>query len=146
MSDDSSATPAGDLNPEERQSALFGQLVLQQTNLALVLLGKVPNPQTGEATRDLESARLLIDQLEMLEAKTKGNLTREETHLLQQSLMTLRLVFVEEVESAEPATAKGSPRSSSTSPAADAKGPPRDAPGEPAEEESRKRFTKKYSG
>jgi len=145
MSSPSSPAPTGaDVSPEERQAALFAQLVAQQTNLTLMLLGKVPNPQTGQTTRDLESARLFIDQLEMLEAKTRGNLTREETQLLQQSLMTLRLAFVEAVEAPEPAPANAPAGSPAPTPSATGKGAPAETPGGPGEEEPRKRFTKKY--
>jgi hypothetical protein len=126
---------------------LFAQMVLQQSSMAMMFLGKTAHPQTGEIVRDLEAARLFIDQLEMLEHKTKGNLTQEETALLQQSLMSLRMAFVEAVDSpaAPPASQpKESPPSPTTSPAAG--GPqPAPAPGESAAEaESRKRFTKKY--
>ena len=84
---------------EQMTAALFAQLVMQQTNLAMMFLGKMPNPETGEKVRDMESARFFIDQLEMLETKTKGNLSREEETLLKQSSMTLRFAFVEEVGS-----------------------------------------------
>src|SRR6266851_7535054 len=89
---------------EEIMSALFAHLVMQQTNMALMLLGKVAHPETGQVVKDVEAARLFIDQLEMLETKTKGNLNKEETALLKQSLMTLRLAFVQEVESPSPQT------------------------------------------
>jgi hypothetical protein len=132
--------PQHDLGPmsrEEMMSALFAQLVIQQSNMAMLLMGKVPHPQTGEIVRDVEASRLFIDQLEMLEAKTKGNLTKEEDQLLKQSLMSLRMAFVQAVESPEPEAIK----------------PEAEAPAEnkielatpPAsEEESRKKFTKKY--
>lgn len=127
---------------EDWQAALFAQLVLQQTNLALMLLGKMPNPQTGETTRDLDAARLFIDQLEMIEAKTKGNLSREESRLLQQSLMTLRLAFVEAVGS--PAQPAG-PASETKPQATPASHPPSsETTGAATAEESPKRFSKKY--
>src|SRR2546421_8267560 len=91
----------GGISREEIMSALFAQLVVQQSNMAMLLMGKVPHPQTGQTVRDIEAARLFIDQLEMLEAKTKGNLTKEEDHLLKQSLLSLRMAFVEAVESPE---------------------------------------------
>src|SRR5215475_4943183 len=84
---------------DEMMSALFAHLVMQQSNMAMMLMGKTPHPQSGEAVRDLESAKLFIDLLEMLEAKTKGNLTKEEQSLLKQSLMAVRMGFVEAVES-----------------------------------------------
>src|SRR3989442_1529449 len=84
---------------EEMNSALFAHLVMQQSNMALMLMGKASHPE-GKAVRDIEAAKLFIDLLEMLEAKTKGNLSKEESALLKQTLMTLRLSFVETVEAA----------------------------------------------
>jgi hypothetical protein len=127
-------------------SALFAQMILQQSNLAMMLMGKTPHPESGQTFRDMEGAKLFIDQLEMLETKTKGNLSKDESDLLKQSLMALRMAFVECVNSAP---AAGDPR------AQNSKAPPASAAqGEPAhaaksdvsggEEESRKKFTKKY--
>ena len=122
-------------------SALFAQLVLQQANMASMLLGKVPHPETGQVIKDLEAARLFIDQLEMLEAKTKGNLTKEEASLLKQSLMSLRLAYVEAVETpAPPAASKTEPAKAGGEPDAGAAS----RSSAPAEEESRKKFSKKY--
>ena len=123
-------------SPEAMHSALFAQLVLQQSNMAAMLLGKVPHPQSGEVIKDIEAAKLFIDQLEMLEAKTKGNLTKEESSLLKQSLMSLRLSYVEAVES--PAGEKPAPEPSKPAPAEQAAQPAG------TEEEHRKKFTKKY--
>ncbi|MEK7707318.1 MAG: DUF1844 domain-containing protein [Verrucomicrobiota bacterium] len=93
---------------DQIHSALFAQMVMQQSNLALMLLGKSPHPETGQPMRDLDAAKLFIDQLEMLEVKTKGNLNAHEAALLKQSLMTLHLAFVEAVNAPEtpPAAAK----------------------------------------
>lgn len=90
-----------DARPEEVLTALFGQLVMQQTNMALMLLGKMANPTNGEFMRDPEAAAFFIDQLVMLEVKTRGNLAKEEETLLKQSLMSLRLAFVETVNHQE---------------------------------------------
>jgi hypothetical protein len=126
--------PPQDLGPisrEEMMSALFAQLVVQQSNMAMLLMGKVPHPQTGQTMRDIEAARLFIDQLEMLEAKTKGNLTKEEDQLLKQSLMGLRMAFVEAIEAPEPEAKKAeAPAENKIEAAADG--------------ESKKKFTKKY--
>ena len=130
-------------NRQEELSALFAHLVIQQSNMALMLLGKSPHPESGKVVQDLQAAKLFIDQLEMLEVKTRGNLAKEEAALLKQSLMSLRLAFVEAVESSAPAGAPAQTGPPEAPPAA----PP--APGTqtspPAsEEESRKKFTKKY--
>lgn len=84
---------------DELQTALFLDLVAQHANMAMIFLGRVPHPQTGKQVRDVETARLFIDQLEMLEAKTKGNLNKHEEALLKQSLMATRLAFVDVIES-----------------------------------------------
>ena len=95
-----SDTGSADASPEEMTSALFAHLVMQQSSMAMMLLGKTPHPETGKTVRDLEAARLFIDLLEMLEAKTKGNLTQDQAALLKQSLMSLRMAFVEAVDAA----------------------------------------------
>jgi hypothetical protein len=82
---------------EQAISAMFAHLVMQHTNMALIFLGHMPNPQTGQLAQDLEHARYFIDQLEMLEVKTKGNLDKQEEAILKQSLTSLRMMFVEAV-------------------------------------------------
>ena len=68
------------LSREEEFTFLFAQLVLQQSNMAMMLLGRVPHPESGKVIQDVEAARLFIDQIEMLEVKTKGNLTKANTN------------------------------------------------------------------
>ena len=139
------------LSREDLMSALFANLVIQQTNLALTFLGKVPRPESGETIHDLESANMLIDQLEMLEVKTKGNLNKQEESLLKQSLTALRLAFVQAVEhqTQEPASATPS-KTAASAPAQSRSGSPPEpgasspASSQPAEEESHKKFTKRY--
>ena len=60
----------------------------------LVLLGLMPNPATGETSRDLAEAQYLIDTIAMLQEKTKGNLTEEESSYLEGILYDLRMRFV----------------------------------------------------
>jgi len=136
----SSEGVAESMTQPEVMSALFAQLVIQQSNMAMMLMGKVAHPQTGQVHKDIESARLFIDQLEMLEAKTKGNLSKEESALLKHSLMTLRLAFVDAVEPGKPLEAPSTGASSSQ--------PEQQSentnPASPADEEHRKKFSKKY--
>ena len=70
-------------------AALFGQQ-------AMISLGKLVNPMTGKAEKNLPAARLFIDTLEMLGRKTHGNLNSDESKVLQATLTDLRLMFVEE--------------------------------------------------
>jgi len=138
----SSGDPADRGHPADVMSALFANLVIQQANMALMFLGKVSHPETGRTLLDLDSAQLMIDQLEMLLVKTKGNLDKQEAALLQDSLMNLRLAFVEAAEAPErPAAPAQSPASASAPPPAN--GTPATSP-TPGEEEHRRKFTKKY--
>jgi hypothetical protein len=128
------------LTREEMMSALFANMVLQQTNLAMIFLGRVPHPETGEHMRDLERAQLLIDQLEMIEAKTKNNLSKQEEGILRQGLTALRMAYVEAVNEKEPVgTAEAAPK-------AEAKPDIETGTGRPAPEpeDTRKKFSKKY--
>jgi hypothetical protein len=74
----------------------FGGLVLSLGTSVMLHLGLVEDPATGAtAEPDLLVARHTIDTLEMLEAKTRGNLTDEEQELLTNVLTDLRMRFVE---------------------------------------------------
>jgi len=109
MSDRSETdNPLFGVTREEMLEALFADLVARQTNLALMFLGKVNNPQTGQPTVDLEAAQMFIDQLDMLEAKTHGNLSKSEAKFLKDSLTHVRMVFgsvSEHITTAAPASA-----------------------------------------
>jgi len=135
---------SGDLSREEMESALFAQLVIQQANLAMMLMGRAPRPDGSESVRDLEAARLFIDQLELLEVKTRGNLNAHEAALLKQSLMTLRLAFVEAVETRPESTAPAPAPASAAPPPGSPDKTASETGADAAEEESRKRFSKKY--
>ena len=132
---------------KDLMTAMFASLVIQSTNMASIFLGLAPHPQTGRISQDLEHAKYFIDQLEMLEAKTRGNLDKREEGLLQQSLTSLRLAFVEAVSKpAVPAAAgeKGASPAATAEPAGPASGPETASPVPPAAEDTRKKFTKKY--
>jgi hypothetical protein len=77
--------------------SLFQLLALSLGNAALVGLGLVTDPALSAASGsvDLQMAKQNIDLLEMLEAKTKGNLAADERQLLHGLLFDLRLKFVE---------------------------------------------------
>ncbi|MBI3849514.1 MAG: DUF1844 domain-containing protein [Verrucomicrobia bacterium] len=143
-------TPAHDNAPayasgEEMRSALFANMIVQQTNLAMMLLGKVPHPETGQHIRELDGAKMFIDQLEMLEVKTKGNLEKQEEALLKQSLMMLHLAYVEAVNAPAHQTTATANKPGATTPTEPATSATANPPSVPAsEEESRKKFSKKY--
>jgi hypothetical protein len=136
-----SAAQAGGMSREDELAALFGNLVVQQAQMALMLMGKVANPETGKPTKDLDAARYFVDQVEMLEAKTKGNLSPQEANLVKQTLMTLRMAFVEAVENPDNSPAAEPAKGGADQPAAAAPAPSA-APS--SDEEGRVKFTKKY--
>jgi hypothetical protein len=65
-------TDPGLMSHDEMTSALFASMVMQQANMAMLYLGQMPHPETGQPLRDLDAARMFIDQLEMLEVKTRA--------------------------------------------------------------------------
>ena len=70
---------------------LFLQLVLSLQMGAWHQLGKIANPMTGKVERDLAMAKMTIDMLGMIQAKTTGNLDPEEKRILDHALYELRL-------------------------------------------------------
>src|SRR3954468_354745 len=73
----------------------FIEFVMMQAQNAALFLGQIPNPQSGEAEVNLELARMFIDQLAMIQEKTRGNLSKEEEAVLRNTLSNLQMVFVE---------------------------------------------------
>ncbi|MCM8797188.1 MAG: DUF1844 domain-containing protein [Candidatus Omnitrophica bacterium] len=61
---------------------------------ASISLGQVPNPATNKTEEDLNQAKFIIDTLGMLKEKTKGNLSSEETNLLENLLYELRMQYI----------------------------------------------------
>ena len=65
-----------------------------------MLLGGYADPRTGQPVLDLEGAREMIDMLDVLREKTKGNLAPEEDTLLLDVLGNLKLAFMEMAKAA----------------------------------------------
>ena len=72
----------------------FSTFVLSLASSALVHLGEVPNPETGNTSRNEALARNAIDVLTMLDDKTRNGLTPEESKLMRDVLYELRMKFV----------------------------------------------------
>jgi hypothetical protein len=75
--------------------ATLAVLLTTLATQALVALGQIPHPVSGKPEVHLEEAKHFVDTLQMLETKTAGNRTAEETHLLDNLLHELRLGYVE---------------------------------------------------
>jgi hypothetical protein len=61
-------------------------------------MGKIKNPVTDKIERNLEHAKIYIDTLDMLQAKTKGNLSDYEEKFLTETLKDLKLNYVDEMD------------------------------------------------
>lgn len=86
---DPEAAPADDM-PE----ATFETLVNMLASQALLYLGAYPEPRSGQRMVSMETARQQIDLLGMLQEKTKGNLTQEETDQLAGLVYQLRSRYI----------------------------------------------------
>ena len=73
----------------------FLEFVRIHAQNASLCLGRIPHPHTGKTVMNLPVARVLIDQLAMIGHKTRGNLTSDEESVLNSTLSSLRLAFVE---------------------------------------------------
>jgi len=80
----------GELPPAE-----FKTLVGTLASNAVMSLGGMQHPETGQVMVDIEGAKLYIDLLDVLQEKTKGNLDEEETEYVEQIAHELRTRFVE---------------------------------------------------
>jgi hypothetical protein len=66
---------------------------------AMLYLGAIPDPRTGETIEDLELAEYKIDLLGMLQSKTEGNLDTEEKERIEAILYQLRMIYLEKTKS-----------------------------------------------
>ena len=142
MAEVQTTTQSGEL------SQRFIEFVMMQAQNAALFLGQIPNPKTGEGEVNLDLARMFIDQLAMIQEKTRGNLTSEETTVLRNTLSNLQMVFVEVSQSesgggSAPPPAGAAPAPTSPSQPEEAASLPEPAVPSP-ESESKKKFTKSY--
>jgi hypothetical protein len=87
--------PARTLPPAD-----FATLVLSLGSSAMMYLGESDGPEGQKLQRNLPMAKHAIDMLNVLEEKTKGNLTSEEQQILESLLFDLRLHYVEVLKAA----------------------------------------------
>lgn len=104
---------------EQMNDFLFMNLIMQYQQMAWIQLGKIKNPATDKLERDLQGAKFSIDLLEMLKAKTAGNLKNEEEQMLAHAISELQLNYVDEVNKA--AKEKDSASEEKTEPEAESK-------------------------
>ena len=118
----------------------FIEFVLMQAQQIALMLGQIPGPDGQPMEANLPVARIFIDQLEMIREKTRGNLTTEESDVLNKVLADLQLAFVE--------AGQGSPAASATAPSpepatAPSSATPEDKPSGD-DVDGKKKFSKSY--
>lgn len=86
----------------------FIEFIMMQAQNAAFMLGQIPHPQTGKAEVNLDVAQMLIDQLVMIQEKTKGNLNSDESRILAGTISNLQMAFVEAVR--EEPSSKSAPQ------------------------------------
>ena len=88
---DKKQSPVGNAEMAQR----FVQFVMMQVQNIYYVLGRIPSQDGRAMPPNLEAAKMLIDQLEMVQEKTRGNLSTQETSILEDALKSVRLAFVE---------------------------------------------------
>jgi hypothetical protein len=79
---------------DEPEGVDFTMLINAMAQPALLYLGEIPHPTTGQPAVDLEGARIQIDMLDLLRVKCRGNLNPQEDGLLESVLHQLRMRYV----------------------------------------------------
>jgi hypothetical protein len=108
----------------------FLQLVLVFEAQAMVQLGKVIDPGSKELERDMSAAGGTISLLEMLERKTRGNLSEDEQELLKRVLTGLRMNYLDELRKEGAPKEEAAATSEQEAPETSEAGPPRESAGE----------------
>ena len=97
---DPSSPEAAAAEEPETQAPLpeinFSTFVISLNASALVQLGVIEDPGSGQKIKNLPVAKQTIDILNMMEEKTRGNLTNEEENIIKNVLYDLRILYVKE--------------------------------------------------
>jgi hypothetical protein len=147
-----SNTDAGEM------AQIFIEFVMMQSQNTALCLGLINDPRYPQQPANIPMARLFIDQLAVIKAKTTGNLSADEQKVIDSALQEMELAFVHvvsrtegyhpgeslapELEPAPPVS--NTPVAEVEAPAPVPETPAPAAPTPPAPEESRKRFSKSY--
>jgi len=143
MAEVQTSTQSGEL------SQRFIEFVMMHAQNAALFLGQIPNPKTGEGEVNLELAKMFIDQLAMIQEKTRGNLTSEEATVLRNALSNLQMVYVDVAQKTPKGAQPAAPQKESApeqqaAPERSTSAPGQTPPITSTESESKKKFTKSY--
>lgn len=111
------------MTEKDLHKALFLNLTMMLSASAMQQMGKLVDPAKGKAETNLEGAQVTIDMLAMLQAKTLNNLDPEEKRMIDHTVSSLQMTYVETAEAhkANPAQpgAKAAPSDTTTPPASE---------------------------
>ena len=86
--------PASSSTPQAAQQAVdFSSFILSLTSTAFIHLGEMEDPVTHQVQVQLEAARQMIDIIDMLHEKTKGNLDPQEEEFISGILFELKMRY-----------------------------------------------------
>ncbi len=128
------------------KAQIFIEFVMMQAQNAALFLGQIPNPQSGKPEVNLDLAKMFIDQLSMIQVKTRGNLTKDETTVLNNALSNLQMAFVEVSQHQKGGSVSASPPEPAkiSEPELPKENLPASLGAANVESESKKKFTKSY--
>ena len=99
----------------------FTTFISEIATTAFAYLGGLQDPETKEALVHLEMAKRMIDTIDLLKEKTKGNLTAPEGNFLDNTLYNLRMTYVRMVNNPPPKPKASEPTDEPPSEAPEAK-------------------------
>ncbi|MCI0416292.1 DUF1844 domain-containing protein [bacterium] len=76
----------------------FIAILFTFVHTCLIYLGEVKDPEGKSSEENLEGARQMIDILEIMQQKTKGNLTAQEEQYLESALYDLRMRYMKKAK------------------------------------------------
>lgn len=76
----------------------FSSLILPFYTQALIKLGLMEDPLSKKSNESLELSKRLIDLLELLKERTKGNLQKEEEAFLESCLAHLKMNYLKKAD------------------------------------------------
>ncbi len=76
----------------------FATFVFSLSSTALVALGEMQDPIAKETNKNIPVAKQMIDVINMLKEKTKGNLTKEEEELITSLCSELKMKYIKAVD------------------------------------------------
>ncbi len=114
------------MTENNQHEQLFQGLVISLASAAMQHMGKTLNPFTQKIEKNLDAAQSTIDMLDMLVAKTTGNLSDAEGRMIRGLVADLKLNYVDAMKEKPAEEAPAAPAVEG----ADAPAPSSDAPAE----------------